>query len=86
MESLSKFRQILIDRLVSKGLEKVTIPSLIRSMRICLVIDPTMNHLQLDKELQLLGWYDIKMDFHTLQIANAYFESKVTDSYLLVKN
>jgi len=77
MESLSKFKQILIDRLVSKGLEKVTIPSLIRSMRICLVIDPTMNHLQLNKELELLGWNDIRMDSDTLQIATAYFESKV---------
>ena len=76
MNSAIQFKQMLMDRLSDKGVEKESIPGLIRSITICLLGNPAMNHLQLDKELEQLGWYDIDMDYHTLQIAVTYFESK----------
>lgn len=76
MNSISKFKQILVDRLVTKGLEKDTIPSFIRSMRICLSTDPKMNYLKANKLLHFLGWNDIEMDYHTLQLAVACFEAE----------
>jgi len=76
MNSAIQFKQMLMDRLADKGVEKENITGLIRSIKICLLGNPTMNHLQLDKELEQLGWYDIDMDYHTLQIAVTYFESK----------
>jgi len=76
MNSISKFKQMLVDRLEVKGLEKDTIPSFIRSMRICFATDPKMNHLKANRQLQFLGWNDIKVDYHTLQIAIACFEAE----------
>ena len=70
----SNLKQVLFNRLEVKGMEKDIIPSYIRSMKLCLVINPTMNHLQVDKELQFLGWNDFEMDYHTMQLAIACFE------------
>ena len=69
-------KQELFDRLKTKGMEEDFIKSYIRSLRICLDINPTMNHLQLDTELQFLGWNDFEMDYHTLQLAIASFETE----------
>jgi hypothetical protein len=76
MNSISKFKQLLVDRLGAKGLEKDTIPSFIRSMRICIASDPKMNHLKANKQLQFLGWDDIEMDYNTLQLAIACFKAE----------
>jgi len=76
MNSISKFKQMLVDRLEVRGLEKDTIPSFIRSMRICFVNDPQMNHLKTNRQLQFLGWNDIEVDYHTFQIAIACFEAE----------
>ncbi len=76
MNPIRKFKQMLVDRLVTKGLEKDTIPSFIRSMRICISTDPKMNHLKVNRQLQFLGWNDIEVDYHTLQLAIACFEAE----------
>ena len=69
-------KQELFDRLKVKGMEKDFIHSYLRSVKICLDINPTMNHFQLDKELQFLGWNDFEMDYHTFQLAIASFETE----------
>jgi len=76
MNSISTFKQILAHRLESKGLEKDIIPSFIRSMRICFTANPQMNHLKANKQLQFLGWDDIEVDYHTLQLSIACFEEE----------
>jgi len=82
MNSISKFKQMFVDRLEVKGLEKDTIPSYIRSMRICFANDPKINHLKAYRQLQFLGWNDIEVDNHTLQLAIAFFkvEDQIRDS------
>lgn len=45
-------------------------------MRICFATDPKMNHLKANRQLQFLGWNDIEVDYHTLQIAIACFEEE----------
>jgi hypothetical protein len=73
----SNFKQVLFQRLESKGMIKDIIPSYIRSMKICFDIDPSMNHFQINKELQFLGWNDFDLDYHTLQLAIACFETEM---------
>ena len=72
----SNSRQELFFRLESKGMKKDIIPSYIGSMRICLVNNPVINYLQLEKELQVLGWNDFELDYHTLQLAITCFETE----------
>ena len=69
-------KQALFHRLELRGMKKEIIPSYIRSMRICLITHPTMNPLQVDQELQFLGWNDFELDSHTLQLAVTYFETE----------
>jgi hypothetical protein len=76
MNSINKFKHMLVDRLVIKGLEKDTIPSFIRSMRICFANDPKMNQLKTNRQLHFLGWNDIEVDHHTLELAIACFEAE----------
>ena len=76
MNSISNFKQMLVDCLEAKGFEKDTIPSFVRSMRICIDTDPKVNLLKVNRQLQFLGWNNIELDYHTLQIAIACFEAE----------
>ena len=57
-------------------MKKDIIPSYIGSMKVCLTINPATNCFQLEKELQVLGWNDFELDYHTLQLAVACFETE----------
>jgi len=69
-------KQTLMRRLESKGLEKSTIPGFMWSLKRCLRDNPDMNHLEANQQLQFLGWDDLDLDYHTLQLAIANFEAE----------
>ena len=73
---MSQLKEILIQRLANKGMDTNMIPSYLRSMKICFVHNPNMNHLQVNEQLQFLGWNDIDVDYHTIQLAIACFETE----------
>jgi len=54
------------------------ISGFISVLKNCLLADPYLNHIQLSQRLQLLGWDDFELDFHTLQLAIACFEAEGT--------
>jgi hypothetical protein len=35
-----------------------------------------MNHAQVNEQLHFLGWDDVELDYHTLQLAIACFEAE----------
>ncbi len=74
MSFISEHEQILIHRLEKKGMANNEISGFIWSLKQCLLDDPNMNHLQANKKLQFLGWDDVDLDYHTLQLAIACFE------------
>ena len=57
-------------------MEKSIIFGFISSLKSCLLDDPNLNHLQINKRLQFLGWDDFELDYHTLQLARACFEAE----------
>ena len=73
----SNLKQELFHRLREKGMEKDFIHSFIRSVKICLGANPNLNHFQINEELHFLGWNDFTMDYHTLQLAIAFFKTEV---------
>ena len=73
---MSQLKELLIYRLANKGMDPNIIPSYLRSMKICLVNKPNMNPLQANEQLQFLGWNDIELDYHTMQLAKACFETE----------
>ena len=76
MNSNRKLKQKLIDHLEVKRLGIDTIPSFIRSMRICFNINSQMNHLEINRYLKSFGWNDIEVDRHTLQLSTAFFKAE----------
>jgi len=76
MYSLSQHKQMLMHRLEKKGMEKSIIFGFISSLKSCLLNNPNMNHLQINKRLQFLGWDDFELDYHTLQLAKSCFEAE----------
>ena len=74
---MDQLKEILIHRLANKGTDPNMIPSYIRSMKICFANNPNINSLQVNEQLQFLGWDDIEVDYHTIQLALACFETEV---------
>jgi hypothetical protein len=77
MVFLNKNKQAPVNRLERKGLGRNTIPAFILSLKSCLVDNPNMNYLQVNKRLHFLGWDDFDMDYHTLELAIANIEAEV---------
>ena len=73
---MNQLKETLIYRLTNKGMDPNMIHSYIRSMKICFVNNPNMNPLQANEKLQFLGWDDIEVDYHTMQLAIACFETE----------
>lgn len=76
MALLPDNKQILMSRLEMKGLGKSIIPGFIWSLKRCLLDNPDMNYLEANQRLQFLGWDDVDLDYHTMQLAIANFEAE----------
>jgi len=67
---------ILIKRLEKKGIETNIIHRFIRDLANTILSNSHMNLWQVNKQLHLLGWDSFELDYHTLQLAIAYFEAE----------
>ena len=59
-----------------KGLEKSIIPGFIWMLNRWLQDNPDMNHLEANQRLHWLGWDEVNLDYHTMQLAIANFEAE----------
>lgn len=66
----------LIRRLIKNGVEPSLIPGFIRSLANACLIHPDISHFQANKRLKYLGWHDVELDYHTMQLAIDSLESK----------
>jgi len=66
----------LIHKLIENGVEASLIPGFIRSLANACLINPDMSHSQANERLKYLGWDDIEIDYHTLQLAINSLENK----------
>lgn len=66
----------LARKLIEHGIESSMIPGFIRSLANAYLINPDMSHCQANKRLKYLGWEDIELDYHTLQLAITSLETK----------
>ncbi len=73
---MNQLTQILIERLEKKGIEPSIIHGFIRDLANNILVNPSMNLLQVNKQLHFLGWDSFELDYHTLQLAIACFEAE----------
>lgn len=67
---------LLNHRLKSIGLEGRHREGYLRTLSRALTISPDASLTVVNQRLQYLGWQDVELDYHTLQLAMAHFEAE----------
>ena len=73
-ERSTDIEEILISELKEKGIESNIIPRFIKDLIYSLQIDPSGSLSDVNARLHFLGWEDVELDYHTLQLAIASYE------------
>ncbi len=68
--------RILINRLVSKGIDVRCIPSFMRNLVNTIAATPDVDRDELNSRLRSLGWEDFELDDYTLALVSAVWESE----------
>lgn len=67
-------RQVLLDRLVKKGADASHVDCLLKALSKILSEDPNVDPGVATERLHYLGWQEVQVDYHTLQLALACLE------------
>ena len=73
-EYSTEIEKTLINELKGKGIENNIIPRFIKDLTYSFQIDPYVSLSDVNERLHFLGWEDVELDYHTLQLAIASFE------------
>ena len=69
-------RQLLVQRLSHKGLEKNLIPGFLRSLANSIDVEQNPNFTLINKHMRHIGWDDIDLDYHTFELARNCLEAE----------
>jgi len=70
-----QIEKTILQQLEKKGIESKLIPRFIRDLTQSLHVDPSMTLPQINNRLQSLGWDNIEIDYHTLELIKACIEN-----------
>lgn len=62
------------------GMEAGIIPGFIRNLANIILPNSSLSLFQINKQMHLLGWGGVELDYHTLQLAVACFEGEALKS------
>jgi hypothetical protein len=79
-QELNHFEKDLIRRLEGLGMEACIIPGFIRNLANVILPNSSLSLFQINKQMHLLGWDSVELDYHTLQLAVACFEGEALKS------
>ena len=85
MSILNEDKRALMQRLELKGMAKGAILGFIWCLKSCVIDNPNMNRMQIEKRLKYLGWEDLELDDQTYQLAIKCFQidqSEKIDEYV----
>ena len=74
INNVTTLEETLINELQEKGINDDIIPRFIKDIAFSSEIDPYFSLSEINDRLHYLGWDDIELDYHTLQLAIASFE------------
>jgi hypothetical protein len=69
-------RQLLVQRLTVKGLEKNLIPGFLRCLVNSIDVEQGTNFTLINKHMRSIGWDDIDLDYHTFELARNCLEAE----------
>ena len=67
-------RETLFNELKRKGMNNEIIPRFVKDVNYSFQIDPSVSLSDVNDRLHFLGWEDVELDYHTLQLAIASLE------------
>ena len=71
---MEDFKQVLLDRLVKQGADPSSLGSILKALAKILSQDPDIDPAAANEKLRFLGWQEVRVDYHILQLALACFE------------
>lgn len=71
---MHNFKQVLLDRLVKGGADPSSLNSILKALSKLLSSDPDIDPSAANERLHYLGWHEVEVDYHILQLALACFE------------
>lgn len=77
---MDDFKQLLIDRLKSKGMDPALIPAFLKSLMRIVSSSPAIAAAEVNQKLNALGWNEVLIDYHFLQITIACLEADTKSS------
>jgi hypothetical protein len=72
---MEDLKLILIDQLKSKGIDPALIPAFLKALTSLISSEPRVEPAQINQKLHSLGWDEVAIDYHSLQIAIACIET-----------
>jgi hypothetical protein len=71
---MEDFKQVLLDRLVKKGADPTSLGNILKALFKILSEDAAIDPRAANEKLRYLGWQEVQVDYHILQLALACFE------------
>ncbi len=71
---------LLIDRLKSKGRDPALIPAFLKSLMRIVSSSPAIAAAEVNQKLNALGWTEVSIDYHFLQIVIGCLEADTKSS------
>ena len=71
---MDEFKQRLLDRLVKAGADSSSLSGILKVLSKLLFSDPDIDPAAANERLHYLGWPEVEVDYHILQLALACFE------------
>ncbi|RPJ72676.1 MAG: hypothetical protein EHM15_08695 [Desulfobacteraceae bacterium] len=73
---MEDLKLLLVDRLKAKGMDPALIPAYLKALEGVISSAPGIDPTLANQRLNSLGWDEVSIDYHCLQIAIACLESK----------
>jgi hypothetical protein len=73
---MEDLKLLLIDRLKSKGMDTALIPAFLKALTSFISSEPGIDPAHINQKLLSLGWNEVTIDYHCLQIAIACLEAE----------
>jgi hypothetical protein len=73
---MENLKLLLIDRLKSKGMDPSLISAFLKALTSLISSEPGIDPAQANQKMHSLGWDEVVVDYHCLQIAIACLEAE----------
>jgi hypothetical protein len=73
---MDDLKLLLIDRLKSKGIDPSLIPAYLKALTSLVSSEPGIELVLINQKMHSLGWNEVVIDYHCLQIVIACLETE----------